>query len=86
MTSTHEADTTATIRTVRQWRLLRGLTHRQFAASCGLALSTVQQAENGTFRPQAPTIAALARGLAVRPEQIREIRQAVGLDGEGAER
>lgn len=75
-----------TIRTVRQWRLLRGLTHKQFAASCGLALSTVQQAERGTFRPQAPTIAALARGLGVRPEQIREIRQAVGLDGEGTER
>ncbi len=75
-----------TIRTVRQWRLLRGLTHKQFAASCGLALSTVQQAERGTFRPQAPTIAALARGLDVRPEQILEIRQAVGLDGEGMER
>lgn len=75
-----------TIRTVRQWRLLRGLTHKQFAASCGLALSTVQQAERGTFRPQAPTIAALASGLGVQPEQIREIRQAVGLDGEGEER
>lgn len=75
-----------TIRTVRQWRLLRGLTHKQFAASCGLALSTVQQAERGTFRPQAPTIAALARGLGVQPEQIREIRQAVGLDAEGTKR
>ncbi len=84
MTTTNEP--IETIRTVRQWRLLRGLTHKKFAPSCGLALSTVQQAERGTFRPQAPTITALARGPSVRPDQVVEIRRVIGLDGVRTER
>lgn len=78
MTTTHET----TVRTLRQWRLLRGYTHKGLAAASGLALSTVQAAERDDWNPEPRTVAALARGLVVEPEQITEVRRALRLDGE----
>lgn len=58
---------------VRRLRLARGLTQQQLAAASGLSRSTIAAVELGKYpSADSSTIAALAAGLGVSPQQLVE--------------
>lgn len=70
------------VRTLRQWRILRGYSAGQLAARAGLTKSAILRLESGKSRGWPQTWHTLARALEVDLEQIAEARKLLGLNGE----
>jgi len=67
------------VRTLRQWRILRGLSAGQLAARAGLTKSAVLRLETGKSRGWPQTWHAVANALGVELEQIAEARALLNL-------
>lgn len=73
------------VRTLRQWRILKGYSAGQLAKAAGITKSAVLRVESGKSRGNPSTWHALARALGVELEQIAEVRKLLKLDEESAE-
>lgn len=57
-------------RTVRAWRLIRGMTQDQLATAVGVTSISVGNWENGRNEPSARQLEALSAALDVRMDEI----------------
>ncbi len=74
------SDEAIEVRTLREWRVLRGYGQRELARLAGVAYTTVAHLERGQSRGYPATWRRLADVLEVDVVQILEYRQAFGLD------
>lgn len=57
-------------RTLREWRVFRGMTQQQLAVAAGLSLTTVTGIERGRHEPSLHTARKLLRALDIKLEQV----------------
>lgn len=57
-------------RTLREWRLFRGMTQQQLAVAAGLSITTVTGIERGRHEPSLHTARKLLRALDITLEQV----------------
>lgn len=57
-------------RSLREWRVLRGMTQQQLAFATGLSISTVRDVELGRHEPSLGTARRIFRALNITLEQV----------------
>ncbi|MBX6752734.1 MAG: helix-turn-helix transcriptional regulator [Thermorudis peleae] len=70
------------VRSLREWRLLRGYGQRELARLAAVSHSTIVGIERGRYRGYPSTWRKVAGVLGIDVAQIAEYRRAVGLDQE----
>lgn len=60
-----------TLRSLREWRIVKGMTQQQVAFAAGLAINTVRDIERERQAPSIVTARKLVRALGITLEQVR---------------
>lgn len=68
------------IRTLKEWRELRGVTIRGLAEQTGMSTRTIMLAENGQREPTLRTWRRICDVLGIKPEQVAEFRQSARMN------
>lgn len=71
------------IRTLREWRIVRGLGQRELARLAGVSATTISDLERGGHHGRPRSWRLIAQALGVDILQIAEYRRAMGLDADG---
>ena len=57
-------------RSLREWRVFRGMTQQKLAFATGLSISTVRDVERGRHEPSLDTARKILRALNITLEQV----------------
>lgn len=72
------------MKTLREWRIERLLSHRALERESGVTAKTIVDIEFGRRVPHYKTIGSLSRALGVEPREVAEFAAAMDYRGEDA--